>query len=98
MVGEVLDVMKELAQEGMTMVVVTHEMGFAREVASRVLFMDGGQMVDGRLPHRIFDQPKASASAAPGEGALIPFPIPQRDSLGAAPLFISPIQNPPLLL
>ena len=59
MVGEVLDVMKELAQEGMTMVVVTHEMGFAREVASRVLFMDGGQMVEEGSPHRIFDQPQS---------------------------------------
>jgi polar amino acid transport system ATP-binding protein len=46
MVGEVLSVMKELAQEGMTMVVVTHEMGFAREVGSRVLFMDEGKIVD----------------------------------------------------
>ena len=59
MVGEVLDVMKELAQEGMTMVVVTHEMGFAREVGSRVLFMDGGQMVEEGSPHRIFDQPQS---------------------------------------
>ena len=59
MVGEVLDVMKELAHEGMTMVVVTHEMGFAREVASRVLFMDGGQMVEEGSPHRIFDQPQS---------------------------------------
>ena len=59
MVGEVLDVMKQLAEEGMTMVVVTHEMGFAREVASRVLFMDGGQMVEEGSPHRIFDQPQS---------------------------------------
>ena len=59
MVGEVLDVMKTLAREGMTMVVVTHEMGFAREVASRVLFMDGGQMVEEGSPHRIFDQPQS---------------------------------------
>ena len=59
MVGEVLEVMKQLADEGMTMVVVTHEMGFAREVASRVLFMDGGQMVEEGSPHRIFDQPQS---------------------------------------
>ncbi|MEA5058799.1 MAG: amino acid ABC transporter ATP-binding protein [Clostridia bacterium] len=59
MVGEVLDVMKELAHEGMTMVVVTHEMGFAREVASRVLFMDGGQMVEQGTPQEVFDHPKS---------------------------------------
>ncbi len=59
MVGEVLDVMKELAQEGMTMVVVTHEMGFAREVADRVLFMDGGVIVEEGSPEEIFDHPKS---------------------------------------
>ena len=59
MVGEGLDVMKELAREGMTMVVVTHEMGFAREVASRVLFMDGGQMVEQGTPGDIFDRPQS---------------------------------------
>ena len=59
MVGEVLDVMKELAQEGMTMVVVTHEMGFAREVASRALFMDGGQIVEQAAPAELFDHPKS---------------------------------------
>lgn len=59
MVGEVLDVMKELAREGMTMVVVTHEMGFAREVASRVLFMDGGQMVEQGTPQDVFDHPRS---------------------------------------
>ena len=52
MVGEVLDVMKELADEGMTMVVVTHEMGFAREVASRVLFMDQGVIMEENEPRR----------------------------------------------
>ena len=58
MVGEVLDVMKELAKEGMTMVVVTHEMGFAREVGNRVLFMaDGKLLVDG-TPSEIFDNPR----------------------------------------
>ena len=59
MVGEVLDVMKELAQEGMTMVVVTHEMGFAREVADRVLFMDGGVIVEEGSPAEIFENPKS---------------------------------------
>ena len=58
MVGEVLDVMKELAQEGMTMVVVTHEMGFAREVGSRVLFMDGGHILEQNTPHEFFDHPQ----------------------------------------
>ena len=58
MVGEVLDVMKELAREGMTMVVVTHEMGFAREVGSRVLFMDGGHILEQNEPHAFFANPK----------------------------------------
>ena len=58
MVGEVLDVMKELANEGMTMVVVTHEMGFAREVGSRVLFMDGGHILEENKPQEFFANPK----------------------------------------
>ena len=58
MVGEVLEVMKELAQEGMTMVVVTHEMGFAREVGTRVLFMDGGHILEQHEPHAFFAAPK----------------------------------------
>ena len=58
MVGEVLDVMKELAQEGMTMVVVTHEMGFAREVGSRVIFMDGGHILEENEPHAFFANPQ----------------------------------------
>ena len=58
MVGEVLDVMKELAHEGMTMVVVTHEMGFAREVADRVIFMDEGQIVEEGTPNEIFNNPQ----------------------------------------
>jgi len=58
MVGEVLSVMKELAAEGMTMVVVTHEMGFAREVGSRVLFMDGGKIVEQGPPQEFFAHPK----------------------------------------
>lgn len=58
MVGEVLDLMKKLAREGMTMVVVTHEMGFAREVASRVIFMDDGQIKEEAPPQEFFDHPK----------------------------------------
>lgn len=58
MVGEVLDVMKELAQDGMTMVVVTHEMGFAREVGSRVLFMDEGVIMEENEPHEFFANPQ----------------------------------------
>jgi arginine/lysine/histidine transport system ATP-binding protein len=58
MVGEVLDVMKELAKEGMTMVVVTHEMGFAREVGDRVLFMDGGKIVEEAEPTALFTNPQ----------------------------------------
>ena len=58
MVGEVLEVMKELANEGMTMVVVTHEMGFAREVGSRVLFMDEGKIVEQGTPEQVFTAPK----------------------------------------
>ena len=59
MVGEVLDVMMELAREGMTMAVVTHEMGFAREVGSRVVFMDSGVIVEEGTPEEIFDAPKS---------------------------------------
>lgn len=58
MVGEVLNVMKQLAEEGMTMVVVTHEMGFAREVADRILLMDGGVIADEGTPEQIFNNPK----------------------------------------
>ncbi len=58
MIGEVLDVMQELAQEGMTMVVVTHEMGFARRVASRVLFMDDGRIAEQGPPEMVFGQPQ----------------------------------------
>lgn len=58
MVGEVLDVMKRLAAEGMTMVVVTHEMGFAREVADRVLFVDGGVIMEEGTPQDVFENPK----------------------------------------
>ena len=57
-VGEVLEVMKELARGGMTMVVVTHEMGFAREVGNRVLFMADGKLVEEGTPEEIFDHPK----------------------------------------
>lgn len=59
MVGEVLDVMKELAKQGMTMVVVTHEMGFAREVAGRIIFMDQGQIIEEGTPKEIFETPKS---------------------------------------
>ena len=59
MVGEVLDVMKELAKDGMTMVVVTHEMGFAREVGSRILFMADGQLVEEGSPDQIFNHPQS---------------------------------------
>jgi len=58
MVGEVLDVMRELARDGMTMIVVTHEMGFAREVADRVIFMADGSIVEEGMPREIFDTPK----------------------------------------
>lgn len=58
MVGEVLDVMKNLAREGMTMVVVTHEMGFAREVATRVIFMDEGKIIEENTPNEFFDNPQ----------------------------------------
>ncbi len=58
MVGEVLEVMKDLAEDGMTMVVVTHEMGFAREVANRVLFMDAGVVQEQGTPEEIFGNPK----------------------------------------
>lgn len=59
MVGEVLDVMKDLAKSGMTMVCVTHEMGFAREVADRVIFMDGGKILEEGTPEDIFSSPKS---------------------------------------
>ncbi len=58
MVGEVLDLIKQLAEEGMTMVIVTHEMGFAREVATRVLFMDGGRILEDSTPEEIFTNPQ----------------------------------------
>ena len=58
MIGEVLDVMKALTQDGMTMVVVTHEMGFAREVADRILFMDEGRIVEEATPAEFFANPR----------------------------------------
>ena len=58
MVGEVLNLMKELAKDGMTMVVVTHEMGFAREVANRVLFINDGNIQEDEMPEELFDNPK----------------------------------------
>jgi glutamine transport system ATP-binding protein len=64
MVGEVLEVMKQLAKEGMTMVVVTHEMGFAKEVGDRVIFMDGGLIVEENNPIELFDHPKEERTKA----------------------------------
>lgn len=64
LVGEVLNVMKDLANEGMTMVVVTHEMGFAKEVADRVIFMDGGKIVEEAAPEIIFSKPKEDRTKA----------------------------------
>lgn len=64
MVGEVLEVMKQLAKEGMTMVVVTHEMGFAKEVGDRVIFMDGGLIVEENTPIELFDHPKEDRTKA----------------------------------
>jgi polar amino acid transport system ATP-binding protein len=58
MVGEVLEVMKSLARDGMTMIVVTHEMGFAREVASRIMFMDEGKIIEQGTPDAIFNHPQ----------------------------------------
>ena len=58
MVGEVLNVMKDLASEGMTMVVVTHEMGFAKEVGDRIVFMDGGNILESGKPEEFFANPK----------------------------------------
>ena len=58
MVGEVLDVMRSLAEEGMTMVIVTHEMGFAREVGDRLLFVDGGRIIESGVPREVFEHPQ----------------------------------------
>ncbi|PKH02412.1 ABC transporter ATP-binding protein, partial [Psychromonas sp. MB-3u-54] len=59
MVSEVLDVMVELADEGITMICVTHEMGFAKKVADRVIFMDAGQIIEENEPHEFFDNPQS---------------------------------------
>jgi polar amino acid transport system ATP-binding protein len=64
MIGEVLEVMKELAREGMTMIVVSHEMGFAREVADRVVFMDDGQIVETGVPDEVFSNPQHNRTKA----------------------------------
>ena len=90
MVGEVLDVMKQLAAEGMTMVVVTHEMGFAREVGDRVLFMDEGRVLEEGTPKEIFETPKnpphtglpAQGPLTTRTGALDPIP-PEVAGVGA---------------
>ncbi len=65
MVGEVLTVMRDLARDGMTLVVVTHEMGFAREVAHRVLFMDQGRVLERAEPHAFFNAPAPAGAAVP---------------------------------
>lgn len=64
MVGEVLEVMKQLAKEGMTMVVVTHEMGFAKEVGDRVIFMDEGYIIEENIPSEIFNNPQQERTKA----------------------------------
>lgn len=64
MVGEVLDVMQRLAESGMTMIIVTHEMGFAREVGTRLLFVDGGYIVEQGKPKEVFDNPKEERTKA----------------------------------
>jgi ABC-type polar amino acid transport system ATPase subunit len=64
MIGEVLDVMKNLAKEGMTMVVVSHEMGFAKEVADRVILMDEGKIIEEGTPDRLFDHPREERTRA----------------------------------
>ncbi|MFD2216679.1 MULTISPECIES: amino acid ABC transporter ATP-binding protein [Metabacillus] len=64
MVGEVLEVMKQLAREGMTMVVVTHEMGFAKEVGDRVIFMDGGYIIEENMPEPLFNDPQHERTKA----------------------------------
>ncbi len=64
MIKEVLDVIQDLADEGMTMVVVTHEMGFARQVADRILFMDAGQIIESGPPAQIFSGPQSPRTAA----------------------------------
>lgn len=64
MVGDVLDVMKDLALKGMTMVIVTHEMGFARDVSDRVIFMDGGYVVESSPPDELFTHPKEARTQA----------------------------------
>ena len=64
LVGEVLDVMKQLARDGMTMIVVTHEMGFAREVGDRVVFMDDGVVVETGVPSEVFGNPRHERTKA----------------------------------
>ena len=85
MVGEVLDLMRDLAHEGMTMAVVTHEMGFAREVASRVIFMDSGKILEENSPSELFDHPRIpgpSCSSARSCNIADPAPAHFFDALG----------------
>ena len=80
LVGEVLDVMRDLAESGMTMIVVTHEMGFAREVGDTLVFMDDGVVVEAGDPRRGAHRPAARAHAGvPVEGALEGHPVPEPD-------------------
>ena len=71
MVGDVLEVMKQLAIEGMTMVVVTHEMGFANEVGDRVIFMDGGYIVEENTPEELFGNPQEERTKSIFEQSII---------------------------
>ena len=75
LVGDVLDVMKQLAQEGVTMVVVTHEMGFARDVANHVIFMDGGHIIEENEPHEFFNGPKRRANQTIPFHGFYPTPL-----------------------
>ena len=79
LVGEVLDVMRGLAREGMTMVVVTHEMGFAREVGDTLVFMDEGRIVEAGHPRQVLTNPHTSAPGVPVEGALADQALGSRD-------------------
>jgi ABC-type polar amino acid transport system ATPase subunit len=88
LVGEVLAVMKQLAAEGMTMLIVTHEMSFARDVADRVIFMDGGVVVEEGPPERLFNEPaepRTREFLAKFRQTLAPQPPPQQPAHSATP-------------
>ncbi len=78
MVGEVLELMKELAHTGITMLVVTHEMGFAREVSNRVIFIDDGKIQEDEPPQELFTNPKQSLSKATGSSRIDQSPVSRR--------------------